>query len=145
MLYHLKKLKLSESILLSILKNILLGLQHLHNLNIAHGDISPYNIMVKSHNGTYFPIIVDFDHSILLDKLDNDNISSFSSGTFGYVPPECAYGIRNDKSDIWALGKTFKFINAHRSGRKINAIIELMIVENHIARPNASDLLDLLS
>lgn len=145
MLYHLKKIKLSETILLSLLKDILLGLQHLHNLNIAHGDISPYNIMVKSNNGIYFPIIIDFDHSILLDKTDEIDTKSFSGGTFGYVPPECVYGIRNDKSDIWALGETFKFINAYHSGEKINAIIELMTVEDHIVRPNVSDLLELLS
>jgi serine/threonine protein kinase len=42
-----------------ILKGVKSGIQHLHNLGLAHNDINPRNIMFKAGDDT--PVIIDFD------------------------------------------------------------------------------------
>lgn len=143
MIIHLKNINVSDSIILSLLIGTLKGLQHLHSLGIAHGDISPFNIMIKNKNNVYVPVIIDFDHSILLNNKFNDT-NSCSCGTLGFVPPEHENKIRNDKSDIWALGQTFKTIFKHVKDEKLIAIAELMTVHDYSVRPSATDLLELL-
>jgi len=84
------------------LKELLLGIVHLHNINIVHRDLKPQNILL-TNNGS-----VKISDMGLARKLDNDR-SSFSTlhaGTTGWIPAECLRQVdRLTKAvDIFAAG-----------------------------------------
>lgn len=101
---------LSEDEALEILKQILNGLESLHNHNptILHRDIKPQNIFI-CNDGTVK--LMDFG----LAKVVNDkkrSIAGFGTylGSPHYSPPEQVRGKReliNQSSDLYALGITF--------------------------------------
>lgn len=124
---------------LKIKKNVLVGLEHLHGLNIIHGDLTPYNIMISTKNNVYMPVIIDFDHS----KLYNNNIDKIKiddvCGTDGYIAPECFKGVISRKSDIWSLGKTYEGTTRNRF---ITNIILKMTQEDDDERPTGQDVIN---
>ena len=120
------------------------GLIFLHGLSIVHGDISPYNILVKQDIFQYQLVIIDFD----LTKNINDNICGKNYGTDGFIAPECANGIHTYKSDIWALGQTFNIcfsslINDNKHKKKsLYKIINRMTSIDEDTRPELGEILD---
>lgn len=89
----------------NIFTQCLNGLEHLHKLDIVHGDISPNNIVITKINDEYKPIIIDFD---LSRNVSGESIHSTSiSGTRFFISPEKRMGIISKQSDFWSLCVTF--------------------------------------
>jgi len=78
-----------------ILKNILYGLEYLHNNNYIHGDIKPANILLDSP-----------DHVVLADIGSiHKSPRICGPGTVDYKSPECLLMLNYDYSaDIWSFG-----------------------------------------
>ena len=82
-----------------IIKQILDGINFLHNNDIIHCDIKLDNIMINKKN---IVKIIDFDLSKIIKK---EYISESIFGTLQYIAPESYnLGIYSKKSDIWSLG-----------------------------------------
>lgn len=66
-----------------IMRQILQGIEHIHQLNIVHRDIKPQNILMKSFTNLQGAVkIADFGLGT------QDNVSSDNCGTLIYKAPE---------------------------------------------------------
>lgn len=83
------------------IKQILEGLQHMHDNNIVHLDIKPENILFETKNSPNVKI-VDFG---LATKLDPDEVVKVSTATIEFAAPEI---VERDSvgfaTDMWAVG-----------------------------------------
>lgn len=78
---------------------ILDGLEFMHNLKIAHGDLKPDNILIKENRVK----ITDFGTSRLIEDIFVKTIDG--AGTYAYIAPEVANSKeRYLNSDIYSLG-----------------------------------------
>ncbi|CAD8048806.1 unnamed protein product [Paramecium primaurelia] len=98
-----KHLKLDESEVRSIFKQILKALKHLHSLNIIHRDLKLDNIMFKVKGDVKSLKLIDFGYATLLSDTKN---MKFRCGTPGYVAPEIYQEslLYNQLCDIYSLG-----------------------------------------
>lgn len=98
----------------SIINQLLHGLQTLHHLEIAHGDIHPNNILLRKTRKGMEAVIADFDQSVDLSHI---NISSYRQDSAHpvYAAPEVTrsirYPARNEedrerikKRDVFSIG-----------------------------------------
>lgn len=82
-----------------IFDRILNGLEFMHDLKIAHGDIKPDNILIKDEQVK----ITDFGTSRLIEDIFVKTIDG--AGTYAYIAPEVANSKeRYLNSDIYSLG-----------------------------------------
>ena len=85
-----------------LVKEILNGLNFIHDNNIQHSDIKPSNIIVTNNNK---PVIIDFDFSVIIKN--EFLIRNIIVGTKPYIPREIIMEKKYFlKSDIWELGAT---------------------------------------
>lgn len=109
-----------ENEILNIFHQIISGLNYLHDLNIAHRDIKPDNILFDKKNNVK---LSDFGYSVLLNNYpineickknpDQDLISSGKTkiGHKDYSAPELINGKPVDsKCDIFSLGMTIFYL-----------------------------------
>lgn len=103
---HLERLL--EQQFVSALRQILLGLRHLHGRRIIHRDLKPENLLVKldmAKDKLAF-VIADFGFSKRLTRT-NDLLKTFC-GTLLYAAPNIFPGQSDDgygaNVDIWAAG-----------------------------------------
>ncbi|CAD8143968.1 unnamed protein product [Paramecium octaurelia] len=98
-----KHLKLDDSEIKTIFKQLLKALKHLHSLNILHRDIKLDNIMFKTKGDIKSLKLIDFGFATFLS--DNKNME-FRCGTPGYVAPEIYQQSNpyNQLCDIYSLG-----------------------------------------
>jgi hypothetical protein len=93
--------KMTEPEAKRYIRQICLGLQHMHENNIVHLDIKPENIMFESKNSPNIKL-VDFG---LATKLDPDEVVKISSATVEFAAPEI---VEKDSvgfsTDMWAVG-----------------------------------------
>lgn len=92
-----------------ILKDVIKGLEYLHNNNIAHLDIKMENIMGKIVGGKVMYKIIDFGYS----KVIKDSVfyEGKGYGTFPYKPPEVFFkNLHTKKADMWCLGVMAYFL-----------------------------------
>ncbi|RNA07318.1 Twitchin [Brachionus plicatilis] len=93
--------KMTEPEAKKYIRQILEGLQHMHDNNIVHLDIKPENIIFETKNSPSVKL-VDFG---LACKLDPDEIVKISSGTVEFAAPEI---VEHDSvgfsTDMWAVG-----------------------------------------
>uniref|UniRef100_A0A1I7X9H6 Protein kinase domain-containing protein n=1 Tax=Heterorhabditis bacteriophora TaxID=37862 RepID=A0A1I7X9H6_HETBA len=92
---------LDEAEAAAFIKQILLGIKHLHSLNIVHLDIKPENVMLKKRGDSQVKLI-DFGLSrrILPGHTVKDMV-----GTPEFVAPEVVnYETLCPATDMWALG-----------------------------------------
>jgi serine/threonine protein kinase len=84
-------------------RDLISGLEYLHDNKIIHRDIKPENLLIDN-NGTLK--LTDFGVSHMLE--DEDEFLYTSAGTPAFLSPEaCQMGAYNGKSsDIWAAGVT---------------------------------------
>lgn len=102
---------ITESECLRIARQILEGLDYIHNLGIAHRDIKLENIVFDNY---MTPKIIDFGFSTFVDK--ENQLHRTQCGSFAFVPPELFTSFAYDpkKADIWSLGITiFVMIAGH--------------------------------
>ncbi|XP_073362446.1 F-box protein PP2-B11-like isoform X4 [Aegilops tauschii subsp. strangulata] len=84
------------------IRGICLGLHHLHEHRILHGDIKPDNILLGDD---MTPKIADFGLSRLLEQGKSRILIEKKYGTQGYTAPEYTNnGEFTIKSDIYSLG-----------------------------------------
>lgn len=102
----------------SLIRGILMGLDHLHKANIIHRDLKSGNILIaKDQNGEFIPKISDFGLSKLIDSQEDDSISnSLQGGSIYYTAPEQLMGLKiMQNADIWSLGiLIFEIFNGFR-------------------------------
>ncbi|KAG9283722.1 serine/threonine-protein kinase Aurora-3-like [Astyanax mexicanus] len=96
------KISLTPKVKATIITGMCEGLFHLHSKDIVHQDLKPDNIMVEHE--THRAVIIDMG----LAKLSVNGLSSAQNmGNEAYSAPEIlqANGIRDKRSDVWAMGK----------------------------------------
>lgn len=122
-----------------LLLQMSLGLKFLHSLNIIHGDIKPSNFLVFKNKNKVEIKLSDFG---LCKIVDSERIYDINAYTSGYKPPEIfktkSYSF---KSDIWALGQTFKIF---RGVEDINFLIQQMTQENEDDRWSLDQVIEYL-
>ena len=88
-----------------LVRQVALGLEHVHRKGLIHRDVNPYNIMV-THDGTAKLA----DLGLAIDLADEDRVTRDGAtvGTFDYVAPEQARHSHaaDIRSDIYSLGCT---------------------------------------
>lgn len=86
-----------------IIKQVLMGLNYLHQQLICHRDLKPENIMLEFSDKNKLDIkIVDFGFASVFDP---KGFLDLSLGTLPYKAPELIQRKQyNEKVDIWAVG-----------------------------------------
>jgi len=87
-----------EPLAVAVVKQILLGLQHLHSRHIAHCDIKLCNIMLSSSKQVK---IIDFGVSQIVEE---GQMLSSEAGSPSFIAPEVLMGSYNEFCDMWSLG-----------------------------------------
>ena len=127
----LKAGNLPEQDLISILNNVLSAVQYLHSRLLAHGNINPENILIKSSNNV---VLTDYSNLCFFkEKFPLNNKKSV------FFAPEIINSNNYDplKADIWSIGiltyylfsgiypETFNDINLELVPDEIGLFIEL--------------------
>ena len=86
-----------------VIYQILLGINHCHNMNIIHRDLKPENILIVDKDKNEFPRIkiCDFGTSKILEKGKQDKKLV---GSPYYMAPEVFKNNVTEKCDIWSCG-----------------------------------------
>jgi serine/threonine protein kinase len=113
-----------EGLLANYIRQILTGLQFLHESNLLHRDIKPRNILV-THKGELK--LTDFGLSRHLASIGQQ---TRCCGTPVYMSPECMDGRFSVGSDIWAVGAT---MSEMITGRLPWSHIDPVIFNNQMA------------
>ncbi|RLN51988.1 hypothetical protein BBJ28_00012981 [Nothophytophthora sp. Chile5] len=83
------------------LQNVAVGLEHLHQHGIVHGDLKGNNILVCAGAVK----LADFGLSVLVDHVESDADIDGACGAFRWKAPECLNGARPTfASDIYSFG-----------------------------------------
>jgi hypothetical protein len=95
----LNEYEVDEEIALKILRMVLCGVKHIHNLGIIHRDIKLGNILLKGSTAK----ICDFGLSCY-----SHNHNNTFCGTVDYIAPEIARKAEYDTgADMWSVGAVF--------------------------------------
>lgn len=81
------------------------ALAHLHKQRVAHGDLSPPNVVVDSSNHLWL-----LDFGLARETRSGEGARGQPSGTPGFASPEQLAGrLPDERSDIYALGALLHF------------------------------------
>ena len=117
--YAIREVSIKTSI--EVMKQIMAGIDYLHNQNIVHRDIKPTNILVASDNPILAKLI-DFDLCKCLE--DDTSLMTTNVGTERFRAPELfprtsSYMIAYHRNvDIYSAGLTFLAILQAEKGEK---------------------------
>jgi hypothetical protein len=90
-----------------VLRQSLVGLNHIHRAGIVHNDVKPSNILVDKAGNVK---LVDFG-IVQLGETHAMERRSFAAGTVEYLSPEVIQGSPpSQQSDLYALGVTLYFM-----------------------------------
>lgn len=131
------KIKLTEEVVKSIMKQLLEGLAYLHDNFVVHRDLKPGNILI-SHKGELK--ITDFGTA----KLFGENKRPLTNGitTLWYSAPELLFGTKHYGSsiDMWAAGCILaELLNRQPLFPGQNGIDQLSRIFNTLGTPSAED------
>lgn len=82
---------------LRMTRQILIGLDYLHERQIIHRDLKPANIMLNGET----PLLADFGLSRMLKSTSD---ATRIAGTPVYMAPEALVGKSNKSTDLWSVG-----------------------------------------
>ncbi|HEY9815546.1 MAG TPA: serine/threonine-protein kinase [Candidatus Obscuribacterales bacterium] len=88
---------------LSLINDVLAGLEHAHLRGIVHCDIKPENILLNLRMGGWRARISDFGISKLSQELRSDEETG-NTGSPAYMAPERFYGQYSASSDLYSVG-----------------------------------------
>ncbi|KRX10308.1 Protein kinase-like domain [Pseudocohnilembus persalinus] len=106
---------LNEKLLRQLIREMIKGVDSLHQSNIIHRDLKPSNILLNKNKNIK---IADFGLSTLVNEDDEEDVN-FNDGTYQFMAPEYFKDSMTQivqkkdllkimkESDIWALGVTF--------------------------------------
>ncbi|KAJ8903970.1 hypothetical protein NDN08_000501 [Rhodosorus marinus] len=106
-------------------RQLLLGLRHLHGKNVVHRDIKPENLMLTTEHELK---ISDFGVAEFLDKYNESDHVTKTSGSPAFLPPEIANGEYNFSGmavDVWAAGVTLYFLLVGKIPFEAEGMLEL--------------------
>lgn len=86
----------------TIIRNLLEGINYIHNNKVIHRDIKPENIMFLERNDLNSLKICDFGLSTTFNEQEVERSSI--CGTLKFMAPEILRKQANETSDIWATG-----------------------------------------
>ena len=89
---------------LTLITDILAGLEHAHKSQIIHCDIKPENILLKVTATGWEAKISDFGIAQLTAVTGNPNFGKGYTGSPAYMAPERFYGKFSIASDLYAVG-----------------------------------------
>lgn len=118
-----EKYPFSEAEVLHLMEQLLPVLQHIHQQNIIHRDISPDNIILRQSDQK--PVLIDFGVvKDLAGKVQGDTAPAKGTtvGKLGYAPPEqLQTGKASPNSDLYALAVTAIVL---MTGREPQALLD---------------------
>ena len=91
------------SIVRLVIKQVIEGLNILHDNNILHLDLKPSNILIRSDK-PFNIVLTDFGLSSIIDHDASKAQSRVNKGTDDYRSPESYSGMYYKKTDYWSLG-----------------------------------------
>eukprot|EP00759_Apiculatamorpha_spiralis_P016567 PhF_6_TR22713/c0_g1_i1/m.32355/K05869/CAMK4; calcium/calmodulin-dependent protein kinase IV len=96
-----KDIDYTEEMVAKSLRGLLLAVQHLHSLNIAHRDIKPQNILLRYPGNPTEVVLVDFGIACTKGHACRGML-----GTPGYIAPEAllAGAVYDKRCDLWSVG-----------------------------------------
>jgi eukaryotic-like serine/threonine-protein kinase len=84
---------------LHIVAQVAEALAHAHDRGVVHQDVSPHNILVRTHDATVK--LADFGLASTADRAERQD----TGGTPGYIAPEILAGERpTPRADLYSLG-----------------------------------------
>jgi serine/threonine protein kinase len=97
--------RLSETLVIQILDDLLSILEYTHSQGVIHRDIKPDNIIRRKSDGKL--VLIDFGAiKQVQNQLNQEGqtIATVAIGTLGYMPSEQAQGKPRPNSDLYAVG-----------------------------------------
>lgn len=90
------------STVISLMAEVLHGIDHAHRNNVLHRDLKPSNVIVRHSDSQ--PIILDFGTAFVIDDLDGTSLTTAAVGSVGYIPSEVLADpkIRSALQDVFA-------------------------------------------
>ncbi len=99
--------KLSLTLCLDLIINILAGLEQAHQQHIIHCDIKPENILLSLTADKWIGKVTDFGIAKTVQDSNNNKIESGYTGSPAYMAPERFYGKYSYACDIYSVGIIF--------------------------------------
>jgi serine/threonine protein kinase len=126
----------SLDLALSIMEQLLLGLEHAHRNRVIHRDLKPDNVMLLERDGTVMVKIVDFGIAKLAnDEMGNKPITQAGMvfGSPRYMSPEQANGEELDhRADLYAAAIIlYEMLTGFRpfEGKNANAVFSKLLTQ----------------
>ncbi|AES99912.2 LysM receptor kinase K1B [Medicago truncatula] len=120
-LHNSEKEPITLSTRMKIALDVARGLEYIHDHSIPvyiHRDIKSDNILL---NENFTGKVADFGLTKLTDAASSADNTDHVAGTFGYMPPENAYGRISRKIDVYAFGVVlYELISAKAAVIKID-------------------------
>jgi serine/threonine protein kinase len=98
------KIELALAQRLQIVRDVLLGLEHIHQHHIIHCDLKPENILLNVVSQGWTAQIADFGIAHFIEPTETQNHSSGDTGSPAYMAPERFYGKYSPESDLYSVG-----------------------------------------
>jgi serine/threonine protein kinase len=94
--------KFNEADAKQLVRTLLIATEFFHSQNVAHRDLKPQNLLLKSNHNTHDIVISDFGFSCRVHKPMS---LTTRCGTPSYVAPEVLKNAPYDQSvDMWSIG-----------------------------------------
>ena len=91
-----------------VIRQVLMGVQHLAAKRVAHRDIKPENVLVAINSTTkdIFVKLCNFSYAVILPKTSGDNMVTSFCGSPGFFAPEALLSSRfcAFKADVFSVG-----------------------------------------